>query len=112
MSLYGDYLHERLGKFTVERDDGFAVFSYVTWSNEPAVYIEEIYVVPEARQKNVASAMADEIVAMAHEAGIKKMIGSVCPSANGATRSLKVLLGYGFELAAIHNNLIMFLKDI
>ena len=114
MNLWSQYLQERLGKHVLERDEGFAVYSFVPWYDKVAVYIEEIYVTPNAREKRLASDMADEIGKLAKEAGCDVMVGSVAPNANGATRSLKVLLGYGFQLAAIDptNNLIMFSKDI
>lgn len=99
MSHYAEYVKERLGKLIFECDEGFAVYWYLQHPEHGfTVYIEDIYVVPEARKKNVASWMADQIVEEAQGRGASTMLGSVNPKANGATTSLKVLLAYGMTL--------------
>jgi len=109
MSMYGDYIQERLGKSIVENEHGFATFK-VTGD---ICYIEDIYVKPYSRQKNVASQMADEIAEYAKKMGCKHLVGSVDPLANGSTTSLRVLLGYGMKLeGSLKNNLIWFYKEI
>jgi GNAT superfamily N-acetyltransferase len=108
MSLYADYVKEREGKFIIEDNLGFAVY---TISGE-VCYIVDIYVVPDQRKNGLASSYADLIVEAAKEAGCTKLLGSVDPTTNGATASLKVLLAYGFSLSCIDDNLIYFVKDI
>lgn len=108
MSLYADYIKERLGKGIIERPEGFA--TYVAWSD--GIYIEDIYVSPDSRHSNVASAMADEIAAIAKEKGFSRLYGSVKPSANWSTISMKVLLAYGFEIHSAGNDAIILVKGI
>lgn len=113
MSLYADYIKERCGKsFLQWEDKGFAIYFQAEVEAEPAMYIEDIYVCPDARQGKVASHMADLIAAEAKALGCTWLLGSVDPTTNGATTSLKVLLGYGFELFEISNGLIMFKKRL
>ena len=72
----------------------------------------DIYVEPDHRRSNIAALMADEIAKIAKTQGYSKMLGSVCPQAQGATNSMKVLLAYGFKLAFCTENMIYFQKEI
>jgi ribosomal protein S18 acetylase RimI-like enzyme len=114
VNLWAEYLRERLGKLVLERDAGFAVYQYVVWDGVPAVYIEEIYVSPASRRKHVAVEMADAIVEEARAKGCQTLVGSVLPSANGATRSCQGLIAYGMSVAQVDpsSKLIIFLKPI
>lgn len=114
MSHYGEYIVERLGKLIEENEHGFAVYSYVDHARYgKVVYLEEIFVARESRQARVATQMADEIAEKAKALGIKVMLGSVSPDANGSTTSLHVLLGYGMYLDYVGNDgLIYFSKTL
>lgn len=113
MSLYGEYLLERLGKEIIERDDGFATFVRLTTpEGESAVYIEDIFVRPEARKKGVATDLADGICQWAATCGCTVVFGSVNAKANGATQSLKVLIAYGMQLSHVIGDMIYFRKEI
>ena len=107
-SLYAAYVKERENKDIIESDKGFATYIFM----EDGVYIEDIYVHPEYRKTDIASAMADEIAHIARGKGLKKLYGSVVPTARNSTASLKVLLAYGFTLQNSSNNFIWFSKDI
>lgn len=76
------------------------------------MYIIDIYTVPEERKKGAASILADLVAIAAKEKGCVEMLGTVMPSAKGSTASLKVLLGYGFELKSACNDAIIFRKDL
>lgn len=108
VSLYAQYVLERQGKQILEHAQGFATYSFI----DNAVYIEDIFVQKEYRQTGLAAHMADLICEIAKEKGYKKLFGSVVPSANGSTDSLKVLLAYGFKLDSSANNFIAFSKEI
>ncbi len=108
MSLYGQYIKERLGKEIVENENGFATYYYV----DDGVYIEDIFVIKEARKSNVASKLADEIADIAKNKGVKKMYGTVVPTATGSEVSLKVLMAYGFKPHSAQTNLIVMVKEI
>lgn len=103
MSLFGKYISERLGHGIVENDHGFATYSF-----EPqGVYIRDLYVDPDHRHNKAASKLADQIILKAKERGCTKVFGSVQPSTNNSTDSLKVLLAYGFKLSSCTNDFIL-----
>jgi predicted GNAT family acetyltransferase len=109
MSHYADYIKERLGKHIIEDERGFATYSF---TDESTVYIEDIYITPEHRKSGVATSFADKIVAIAKAKGCTRLLGSVAPSANGSTDSLKCFLAYGCSLESSTNNFIVLVKRI
>ncbi len=108
MSLFADYIKEHSGKEIIEDSCGFATFYVV----RDGIYIEDIYVVPSFRKAKHASYYADEITKIAKERGFNKLFGSVRPSANYSTDSLKILLAYGFKLDSSAIDAIAFVKEI
>lgn len=108
MSLFGQYIYERQNKSILEDEFGFATYYF----QGDCCYIEDIYVVKEKRKENLASKYADKIAEEAKSKGMKYLVGSVKPSANGSTTSLKVLLGYGFELVSAQEDFIWFKKEL
>lgn len=109
LSFYSKYIAERTGKHMMETDKGFAIYSY---PDKETVYIEDIYTDHKYRKSNEAALLADQIVIAAKERGCTKLIGSVVPSTNGSTDSLRILLAYGMKLDSSANNFILFSKDI
>ena len=109
MSLYGEYLKERLGDFIVEMEHGFGSYRF---PNFETVYIVDIYVQPEFRKHGIARDIADMITECALAKGCTKMIGSVVPSTKGSTESVKTLLAYGMTLDSCGVDFILFKKEI
>lgn len=107
-SLYALYLAERTNKKIMEDEYGFATYSFTN----DAVYIEDLFVLAGHRTEGHAAKLADKIAIIAKEKGLKKMLGSVCPSANGSTVSLKVLIAYGMKLESSTNDFIVMSKEI
>ena len=110
MSLYAKYLAERTGDLIKENAFGFATYRYV--NEGKAVYIVDIYVIPELRKAGEASRLANEIVAEAKAKGCTHLIGSVVPSTKGSTESMKVLLAYGMSVKNSSNDFVVFKKEI
>lgn len=106
--MYVDYIKERTNKDCIYSDKGFATFSF----NESSCYIEDIYIKPEFRKSGEASRLADEITEIAKQKGYSILTGSVCPSGNGSTNSLKALLAYGFKLVSCTHDFIVLSKEI
>src|SRR5438105_356331 len=94
MTLYGNYIKERLNHHIIETDKAFATYSF----ESEGVYVHDIYTHSDYRHEHLATKLADQIAEIAKQKGIHKMFGSVVPSANHSTESLKVLLAYGFRL--------------
>lgn len=110
MSLYAKYLLERTDVEILERDDGFATYRFM--NDGKSVYLIDIFVPKDLRNQGIAAEMADLIAKKAKSEGCTEMIGSVKPSTNGSTESLKVLLAYGFKLLSSGDDFIFFRKDL
>lgn len=108
MEMFAEYLKERENKECLYSDKGFATYLF----DKQTCYIESIYVRPEFRKSGEASRLADKITEIAVERGCNLLMGSVCPSTNGSTASLKVLLAYGFGLVSSSGNFIILSKEI
>ena len=112
MKKYRDYILEREGKHLFETEKGFLTYSFESYENEKAIYIQDIYVLPEFRKHNIAAQMADVVAKKAKEQLIHKLIGSVDIAAKKAEISMQVLLAYGMRPYGIDGNVIFFVKDI
>lgn len=111
--MWLEYLRERDPSLKVlEVKEGFATYKYLDLGNEKAVYIEDIYVLPEYRNQDIASRMSEMVQDEAKMDGCKYLLGTVCPSSNNATASLKVLLAHGMTLLKSENDLIWMYKEI
>ncbi len=110
MSMYLEYLRERTDDELVESEYGFATYRFV--EDGAAVYIVDIFVRPEYREKGIAGQMADEIAKIAKDKGCRAMIGTTQPSAKGSTVSLQALIGYGMRLQSCGVDCIIMRKDL
>lgn len=110
MSLFAEYKKEREGKTVLETDNVLCVYS-IDRVND-ALYVEDIYVKKEDRKLGLAQKTVDHLARIARTEGLSCLIGSVCPSTNGADYSLKIMLRYGFRLRSSHENIIFLKKDI
>ena len=113
MDMYRQYLKERTDTELVTSDQGFATYT-TTFSDGGYFdcYIEDIYVIPEARRGRAASRLADKIMLIAKQQGCDRLLGSVDLNAANPTTNIKVLLGYGFEVFKSEENFIWFKKTI
>lgn len=110
MSLYADYLRERTKDKILEDGGGFATYRYM--DDGKTVYVVDIYTAPGHRDRGRATDLADQIAAEARGQGCTHMIGTVAPSTNGSTASLKVLLAYGMTLQSAGPDLIVMRKEL
>jgi len=117
-NLYELYLQERENCYVIRHDGGKAFITYKFLADPYCpdrsilCYIQDIYVLPSHRQSKIASSMADEVTKLAKKEGCTQLMGTVQPSMNGATTSLKVLLGYGFRLHRSEIDYIEMRKDV
>lgn len=108
MSLYADYMKERLHAETIEFEGGFVVYSI----QGPECFIREAYIRPESRRNKGASLLFQAVEDKARAAGCTFMSGSVDPKAAGATEALHVGLHFGMKLAASTPLCIWLRKDL
>lgn len=109
MSLYARYIKEHRGDSIVEFSNGFATYRYL---DDFTVYIVDIYVLPEDRKSDVASALADQICTIAKLRGCKTLKGTVDVNGVNPTTSIAVLIGYGMKFDCVNGNLLVFSKEI
>lgn len=108
MSLYADYIKEREGREIVEDEFGFATYRIA----RQECYIVDIYVSPEHRRSGHAKKYADKITEIARERGCTYLLGTIVPSTNGSTESMKALLAYGFQIHSCKEDMIFLTKEI
>jgi ribosomal protein S18 acetylase RimI-like enzyme len=107
MHKYAEYLKLH-GKSLIEVDEGYATYMELN----DGMYIQDIYVRPEHRNEGVASKMADMIAMIAKSKGLKKLYGTVKPSFQYSTESMKILLAYGFRINSSAIDAIALEKEI
>lgn len=107
-SNYAKYIEEREGKYIYEDERGFATYVF---NDGGECYIMDIFVQKEYRKDGIATFYGKEIEKIAKEKDCRYLVGSVSPTANGSTESMKFMIAYGFELDSCINNLI-FLRKI
>lgn len=112
MKKYRDYINEREGKTLLENEKGFLTYSYESYNDEKAIYIQDIFVSKEYRSESIATQMADEVAEKAKSELINKLLGSVDISAKYSDVSMKVLLSYGMKPYGVSGNVIFFVKEI
>lgn len=75
MSKYADYIKEREGLETYENEYGFVTYTFLPEIG--AVYLAEIYVVPQKRNTSVAYRLYQRVCSLAKAEGYNNMLGSV-----------------------------------
>ena len=111
--MWLNYVRERDQSIkVVELPEGFATYKYMDLGSAKAVYIEDIYVLPDYRDEKIASKMSQMVQEQAKLDGCQYLLGTVCPESNNSTASLKVLLAHGMTLLKSEPNLIWFYKEL
>jgi predicted GNAT family acetyltransferase len=108
--MYAQYILERTDDLILESKEGFATYRYM--NDGKAVYIIDIFVLPQHRKEGIAARLADQIVIEAKAKGATELLGSVVPSTKNSTISMQVLVGYGMTLASSSNDFVVFRRDI
>lgn len=109
MSHYAEYMKETLKVETIEDDNGFCTYEFLS---DTECYIRDIYVVPALRKSNVAAGYADQVAEIAKQKGCKLLVGSVNTTIKDPTTSMKVLIAYGMKFHSTKGILLYFVKEI
>lgn len=107
-SLYAQYVAEREGAEVLEGAWGFAAYKFEV----DHVYISDIYIVPEQRNKGASMQAFSEITGLAKQKGLKYVFGSVAPSTKTATANIGILLKLGFKLHSASDDIIYLNREI
>jgi GNAT superfamily N-acetyltransferase len=107
--LWAEYKKEREGVMTLRHLDlGFAAYSI----DGEECYLQEVYVVPEARQEGIGAELTDVVEGIAKEHGCKVLTTTVYKAANGVTVSTLAILKVGFEIHSWTDEKIIFMRRI
>lgn len=107
-SMYADYTKEIHDREVFETDSGFVVYEF----KDETCYIADIFIKKECRRSGIASDLARHVETLAKEKGAKTLLGSIIPTTNGATESMRAMLAYGFRIQSAHENFIWLKKAI
>lgn len=108
MSLFGQYIKERVNKEIVENDYGFATYQFVN----DGIYIEDVYISPAFRKSGMAVEFEQEITKIAKERGLNKLYTSVAVGTPDCSENLARLIKHGSKLNSANNNTIYVVKEI
>ena len=106
--MWKSYLKERENAEVIELEHGFAIIRPMA----DALYLQDIYVIPEQRQTGYGRKLLEVAEVRAKELGYSKILGSCSPGASGSTVSLKAILACGFELHSSDKDIIYLVKEI
>ena len=108
MDMFSEYIKERENKSVYQTEHGFAVYQIAGQE----CYIQDIFVKEESRNKDNAKEIADAVTEIAKINGCLNLTGTVVPSLKGSTKSLGMLLHYGFKLHSCKDDFIILSKEI
>jgi len=109
LSLYGQYIQERLGRGIVETSKGFITFEF---PSPEVVYIVDMYIHPKHRRSGTVKKMVDKICEESCKQGRKYLLGSVDTTAKNAEYSIKIMQKYGMVPCKVQEPMIFFSKKI
>jgi len=108
MSLYADYIKEREGYTTIEDRTFFVTFKKMG----DALYVRDIYIVPEYRSKGKSIEIGELTTAIAKQMGCNALLGTVDRGTVGWERNMQILLKFGYEVLEEKDNYIQFQKEL
>jgi GNAT superfamily N-acetyltransferase len=110
--MFQDYSEERgFGPRIYYTEFGF--ITYHLHKDEDECYIEDLYVVPEVRNKGFAARqLADYVCSVAKSTGVNKITGSINKLANNNDLSRKALVSYGMTKVNEDDEIEWYLKEI
>lgn len=120
-NMYADYVLERHGWHTIEKEVGFVQYSFMHGDDEDGVVIEEIYVKPEHRGGgheawNRGDHPFWQLVTAVIEEGKKRkctiLLGKIVPSKPFASKNMYCQLVAGMQIFKAHEDEIWMCKEI
>lgn len=107
MSLFPDYLKERMGWEILERTEGF-----VCWSvSGDYLRVEEVYVVPEQRGRGFAADLVRYVEEIARQKELKGLWTQVWARGPGCSDTLAKAIKVGFKVTGTENGAIIMTKE-
>lgn len=109
MSLYGDYIKEKLGRGILETEQGWISFDFI---GKDVVYVADMYVVPEHRRSKVGTELVNKVVEEVIKLDRKILMSSVDVTSKDALISLRGMEAYGMKIYSVQGTVVYFVKPI
>lgn len=106
--MWQEFIYETRGVDSVSNENGFATF--IIKGEE--CYVEDVYVIPTARRKRVASELLYKIIDSSKRAGCIYLTTTVNLAFNDPTSSMKAILSFGFKVTHAAGGIICFKMEI
>ena len=106
--MWSLYVKEKSGVETISDEHGFICYKI----HGEECYLEDIFVIPEYRERGVGSDLLIKAEALAKEAGCKFLSSCIRPTESTATLSMKAHLAKGFRIYSSFENRILMIKEI
>lgn len=106
--MWSLYVKEKSGVETVSDEHGFLCYKI----HGEECYLEDIFILPEYRQRGIGSDLLDKVTEIAKEAGCRFLSSCIRPSESTSTLSMKAHLSKGFRIYSSHENRILMIKEI
>lgn len=111
-SLFAQYCEERLGKTVLENEHGFLSFCEPNFGDRKVFYIEDVFIKPDSRSKAEADSLYVKAAEIAKLKGYAEVFGSVFIRAQGAEKSISMLIKRLWKFSHIVGEMIYLKKDI
>lgn len=108
VSLWADYVSERLGHEVIEYDWGFAEFH----AEQDVCLVDEFFIIPTERKSGKGRALMDEVAERACALACRRLWSQVWLLSKGADCALDAARAYGFKMCAAADNRIILIKEI
>lgn len=108
MSLYAEYIKEVYGKNMIETDELFIIWTI----NGEILYLEDMYIKPELRNKGLGQNALAWIISVARENGCKEILISLMESCKFKNENMQIYLHVGFELHSFKDQIIYLKKKV
>ena len=108
MSLWTEYLAERMGHKAIEREWGFLTYKIAP----PFCMLEDVYVRSNVRSKGHVFELLAAVRDEAKAAGCTHYWAQVWVADKTATRALRCDLAWGFQVVSADNGRIIMTKEI
>jgi hypothetical protein len=108
MSLYAEYIKEREGYLTIEEETFFVTFKKI----EDALYVRDIYIVPEHRSKKMSVEIGKLTETIAKQMECKALLGSVDKGTYNWERNKEIMIKFGYNQVSEDGDYIQFQKEL
>lgn len=109
LSMFEAYVNEREGALLLKHEHGFGIYKDL---EGPYAYLQDVYVVPEHRQRGVGRSIVGMALQQAKKSNKTTLLTTTDISTAGATQSAISILKVGFNFFKLEETLIWYSMEI